>query len=155
MNKIVPIIICGLVAIGGTLGAIAYHSFRPASSQNFGALKLPGGFQKLTPGMSESDVIAAVGPPQTKSVNRKVIHKSDADWANLQAQVDADNNSTSLSSATNPQATLRALQLEHRIKDTWRYSPSSHIYAILRFDDQRHLVRIDTGVAPQSPSSPK
>ena len=115
------------------------------------AAQLPPAYKKLQIGMSESDVVAAIGKPEAREVNPRYVYKSAAEWAALHRQEDAASNDSNLAGAPSPTEIRIGGILAHQVKENWRYEPKgTNAYAALAFDGTGHLLNWGSGVRPMS-----
>jgi hypothetical protein len=110
---------------------------------------LPPAYSHLSVGMTQAQVLATLGPPMLRGTNRKFEKKTPAEWAKIQAQVDADAPSEQdLSAPTNLNMLKLNAELEHRVRYVWQYKASSDFYDVLSFDGDGNLMK--WGVSPIS-----
>jgi hypothetical protein len=142
---------CGLAA---SCAIAAFFAFRPTESPaaaklaaSVHLLELPKAFQSLRPGMTQSDIVAAVGQPKSKAMNAKFVRKSPSEWAEMERQA---HDLATANSDPNAAPDLRMLkinaELQHRTKEIWTYQPTEQIYDILSFDEQGRLIKSGTGI---------
>lgn len=145
------ITICAVAAAGlmifKSLHA-ANNAPRPTAAP---AVKLPPAYSDLKIGMSEDQVVALIGKPDSRSINPRFQVKTPAQWAALHKQEEAASNDNDLSGA--PSATEIRIGgiLAHQVKENWRYAPKGgNAYASLAFDGAGHLLKWGSGVAPMA-----
>jgi len=115
-------------------------------------LKLPKAFESLRPGMSQSDVIAAVGQPKSKGANPKFVRKSPAEWAEMERQAGELAKANSDPDAAPDLRMLKInAELEHRTKEIWTYQPTDQLYDTLSFDESGRLIKSGMSIVNNAP----
>jgi hypothetical protein len=114
--------------------------------------QLPGNFTKLRFGLSQSDVLSLVGSPVAESRNKKYVHKTDKEWADLQRDADDMAKLSDANKAPSMRLIRAGAELQHRAKEIWRYQPNPHLSIVLSFDENSRLIGISS--APVAPPQP-
>jgi hypothetical protein len=149
-------VLAGLVAVVAIVVAAGMVSRTLKTQPRIGnaahAAPLPSGFNDLQKGMSEQQVTSLIGKPVRQRVNSRYEHKSPAEWATLQAKADANAGTANDPNASVNLADIRLdAQLEHRIKYLWQYKPTANLDAVVGFDDQGNMMRVDYSPTLKAP----
>jgi len=149
-----------LAAVGVfAVGFSAYRAFNPPISPAAARLaakikfvELPAAFGRLTPGMTQDQVVAIIGKPMSVSSNAKYERKTAAEWQELRRQVDGLSRGAQSSDAPADMHLLKLnAALSHRIKTLWRYQPNANMYAVVSFDDGGNVVSVGSGSVSHVP----
>jgi len=142
-NTIVVIIAAVAIAIASVNIARTMKA-QPVLGARGHAVRMPAGYSQLATGKSQQQVEAMLGKPIWQGTNRKFEHKSNAEWATLEAQLaSTDARTTDTDAALSLDDIRRNAQMEHRIKYIWVYKPTPLVDATLRFDENGILLRWD------------
>lgn len=136
-------------------GFVIFKSLHAATANLRGqapapTVKLPPAFSNLKSGMSEDDVVALIGKPDSRSVNPRYEFKTAAQWAALHKQEDAASNDSDLGGAASPTEIRIGGMLAHQVKENWMYDPKdSNAFEALSLDGTGHLLKFASGVRPR------
>ena len=119
--------------------SVARRSAPPVQAS---AAALPGGFGKIDPGLTESQVLALVGPPRTKGRYPRYEQKPASYWAALQQQADAGGKLAVYGSTPSLAYIKARAELTHRYKDVWQYKPTPSTVMTLYFGDDGTLLNM-------------
>lgn len=112
---------------------------------------LPGVFGRVKLGMTQPEIIDTVGKPLDRWVNPHYQRKTPAQWAELQARVDAESRAPGGAYAAAPsiEAIRDGAELTHRYHDVWAYRPIPAEFVMFYFGDTGALIKVAVAPAPK------
>ena len=135
----------GLSVICVVCGFVAVRSIHSASDSKSAVsptpVGLPSSYADIQAGMTEGEVIKALGRPLQRSVNPRFENRSEKEWAEIQTEAQAAGAERDASAAPSVQLLRLGAELNHRVKDSLRYKANSSVYVTFTFDGSDRLLQ--------------